>query len=280
MNVADIVQQAESVFVLPDSVTQLKACIDDPTSSVDDVADIISFDPSLTAQLLKIANSAIYQFPQPIDTVTKAIQVIGTKATYDIVLSYGVSHTFAEIDASVIDMNRFWEQCVSCALLSKHLAELKRIRGSEKLFVAGLLHNVGELVMVRLYPEKARQCAMLTQRDTPAALQRKHLGFTYTTLSAALIENWGLPESISTPISHIHDEADKQDVSCQIIKLSYALSLDNVNADIYAEQSHVSSELTGKLGLNDDDLAAAVEETSFQVLSVIHLFNPNASNVF
>ena len=280
MNVADIVQQAESVFVLPDSVTQLKACIDDPTSSVDDVADIIAFDPSLTSQLLKIANSAIYQFPHTIDTITKAIQVIGTKATYDMVLSYGVSHTFKEIDTSVIDMDRFWEQCVSCALLSKHLAELKRIRGSEKLFVAGLLHNVGELVMVRLYPEKAKQCAMLTQRDTPAALQRKQLGFTYATLSAALIQHWGLPESISTPISHIHDEAANQDVSCQIIKLSYAMSLDNVNADIYAEQSHVSSELVAKLGLNEDDMAAALEETNFQVLSVIQLFNPTAFTIY
>ncbi|TPV60783.1 HDOD domain-containing protein [Aestuariibacter sp. GS-14] len=280
MNLAELVQQAESVFVLPDSVTQLKECIEDPASNLDDVAEIIAFDPSLTTQLLKIANSAFYRFPHSIDTVTKAIQVIGTKATYDLVLSYGVSHTFKEIDASVIDMDRFWEQSVSCALLSKYFADQKRIRGSETLFVTGLLHNVGELAMVKLQPDIARQCATLSPDITPSVIQQRTMGFTYADFSASLIEHWGLPESIYGPISTIFSNVSGMDVANQIIKLSYELALDNVNADIYGEQSHVTGTLISELGLSDDDVTKAVDETNIQVLSVIQLFNPNAFNIF
>ena len=129
MNLAQLVQQAESVFVLPESVTRLKACIDDEASSIDDVAEIISFDPTLTSQLLKIANSALYNFTSPIETVTKAVQVIGTRATYDLALSYGVSHTLKTVETTIIDIDRFWEQSVSCALLAKHLAEKKTYQG-------------------------------------------------------------------------------------------------------------------------------------------------------
>ncbi|MEC9261761.1 MAG: HDOD domain-containing protein, partial [Pseudomonadota bacterium] len=106
MNLAQLVQQAESVFVLPESVTRLKACIDDDSSSIDDVAEIISFDPTLTSQLLKIANSALYNFTSPIETVTKAVQVIGTRATYDLALSYCISHTLKTVETTIIDIDR------------------------------------------------------------------------------------------------------------------------------------------------------------------------------
>ena len=91
MNLEELVSKAENLFVLPDSVTRLKACMDDEASSIDDIGDIIAFDPSLATQLLRVANSALYRFPNKIDTVTRAIQVVGTRSTYDLALAYGVS---------------------------------------------------------------------------------------------------------------------------------------------------------------------------------------------
>ncbi|MCP3429935.1 HDOD domain-containing protein, partial [Opacimonas viscosa] len=80
------------------SVTRLKACMDDEASSIDDIGDIIAFDPSLATQLLRVANSALYRFPNKIDTVTRAIQVVGTRSTYDLALAYGVSQAFSDVD--------------------------------------------------------------------------------------------------------------------------------------------------------------------------------------
>ena len=73
-SVSELASQASEIFVLPDAVTRLKACMDDSAASIDDIGEIIAFDPGLTAQLLKVANSALYKFPNKIETISKALQ--------------------------------------------------------------------------------------------------------------------------------------------------------------------------------------------------------------
>jgi len=276
MNLDELVSKAENLFVLPDSVTRLKACMDDEASSIDDIGEIIAFDPSLATQLLRVANSALYRFPNKIDTVTRAIQVVGTRSTYDLALAYGVSQAFSDVDAQRIDLDKFWEQSVSCGLLAKYFADLRRIREPERLFVSGLLHNIGELITVSLLPEAATRCQAFNARVSPAELQFGVLGFTYADLSAGLIEKWDIPSSISTPIAKIHKAEDESSLEEKILQLSYVLALDNVNPEIYPSYHNLKPEQHEALSLNREDLEDALDITNLQCISVISLFNPNA----
>jgi HD-like signal output (HDOD) protein len=277
MNLDELVAKAEDLFVLPDSVTRLKACMDDEASSIDDIGDIIAFDPSLATQLLRVANSALYRFPNKIDTITKAIQVVGTRSTYDLALAYGVSQAFSDVDGQKVDLDKFWEQSVSCGLLAKYFADMRNIREPERFFVAGLLHNIGELVVVTTMPESAQRCQAFNARVTPAELQFGVLGYTYTSLSARLIEKWGIPEAIVAPIASIHDtENPSLSVEQRILQLSYILALDNVNPEIYPSYHNLKPELHDPLSLEKEDLEDALDVTNLQCISVISLFNPNA----
>ncbi|MBB66061.1 MAG: histidine kinase [Rickettsiales bacterium] len=277
MTLQDIISNASTLFVLPDSVTRLKACMDDGASNIDDIADIISFDPSLATQLLRVANSALYRFPNKIDTITKALQVVGTRSTYDLALAFGVSQAFKEIDGQVIDLDKFWEQSVSCGLLAKYFAEMRNIREPERLFVAGLLHNIGELVVVDMLPDSAKRCQAFNARVSPAELQAGVLGYTFTNVFAGIIKEWGIPETIYKPIANIHgDKNTTSDVEEQILQLSYVLALDNVNSEIYPSYNNLKPELHESLSLNRDDLEDALDITNLQCISVISLFNPNA----
>ena len=281
MTLQDIISNASTLFVLPDSVTRLKACMDDGASNIDDIADIISFDPSLATQLLRVANSALYRFPNKIDTITKALQVVGTRSTYDLALAFGVSQAFKEIDGQVIDLDKFWEQSVSCGLLAKYFAEMRNIREPERLFVAGLLHNIGELVVVDMLPDSAKRCQAFNARVSPAELQAGVLGYTFTNVSAGIIKEWGIPETIYKPIANIHgDKNTTSDVEEQILQLSYVLALDNVNSEIYPSYNNLKPELHESLSLNRDDLEDALDITNLQCISVISLFNPNAFMLF
>ena len=275
MNLDELVSKAEDLFVLPDSVTRLKACMDDEASSIDDIGDIIAFDPSLATQLLRVANSALYRFPNKIDTITRAIQVVGTRSTYDLALAYGVSQAFSEVDGQIIDLDKFWEQSVSCGLLAKYFTDMRNIREPERAFVSGLLHNIGELVVVSLMPEAATRCQAFNARVTPAELQFGVLGFTYNTLSAKLIEKWGIPETIYKPIERIHEE-DGEFPEDRILQLSYVLALDNVNPEVYPSYHNLKPEMHDALALNREDLEDALDITNLQCISVISLFNPNA----
>lgn len=277
MNMLQALEQATELFVLPEAVTRLKACMDDQASSIDDIAEIIAFDPGLSTQILRVANSAMYRFPRKIETVTKALQVIGNRAAYDLAIAYGITHAFSGVDGSVIDLDKFWEQSVSCGLLAKYFAESRRMRESERLFVTGLLHQIGELVMVQLAPEQTKRCNAFNVRVRPHELQSAILGFTYNELSSALIEQWGLPEGIYRPIQTLHATpfTAKED-DARIMQLCYQLALDNVNPEIYTQYSHISEELQQQLGVSHEDMEDALDITNLQCLNVISLFNPSA----
>ncbi|MDO6567529.1 HDOD domain-containing protein [Alteromonas sp. 1_MG-2023] len=277
MTLQDIISNASTLFVLPDSVTRLKACMDDGASNIEDIADIISFDPALATQLLKVANSALYRFPNKIETITKALQVVGTRATYDLALAFGVSQAFKEVDGQIIDLDKFWEQSVSCGLLAKYFAEMRNEREPERMFVAGLLHNIGELVVVDMLPDSAKRCQSFNTRVSPAELQAGVLGYTFANVSAGIIKEWGIPASIYKPIANIHhDSSDTSEIDEQILQLSYLLALDNVNSEIYPSYNNLKPQLHESLSLNREDLEDALDITNLQCISVISLFNPNA----
>ena len=277
MKLDDIADKASEVFVLPDAVTRLKECMDDSAASIDDIAEIIAFDPGLASQMLKVANSALYRFPNKIETISKALQVIGTRSAYDLALAYGITHAFSAIDSKIIDLDKFWEQSVSCGLLAKYFAETRRIREPERLFVCGLLHNIGELVVVSQLPHEAKRCLAFNARVSPAELQQAILGFTYAELSGALVRRWNIPESITKPVSLIHDvDSGINDEDTLILQLSYVLALDNVNPEVYPSYNNLKPDLHEKLALKREDLEDALDITNLQCISVMSLFNPNS----
>lgn len=281
MHANEYATKASDVFVLPDAVFRIKQLIDDDAATMQDIAEVVNFDPALATQVLKIANSALYKFPSKIDTISKAIQVIGTNSIYDLVVAYGVAKAFGETRKDVIDVERFWEQSVCCALLAKYFADKLASAESERLFVAGLLHNVGELVMLQFEPDLAKVCASFNESVTPLELQRRTLDTTYAEIGAELMRRWGIPESIAGPIDHQHfSEVDAVSQDEEIIQLSYVLALDNCNQEFYPGNANLEPMLYERLGLETSDLENALAFTNLQAMSVLGLFNPSSLAVY
>jgi len=281
MNLRDYAVNAGDVFVLPEAVIKIKQLIDDDAASLDDIAELINYDPAVMSQVLKISNSALYKFPNTISTVTKSIQVIGTQSIYDLVLAYGVANAFKDIDPDIIDLDLFWEQGVSCALLCKYLAEEVGLKEPEKLFVCGLLHNLGELVLVKLNPERANKCASISTENTPLMLQKKHLGFSYADLSAELLKLWGIPIDISQIVSKTHvSEHTAYSKEEKIIQLAYLLALNNVNGELYSKYADVTEDMYQSLGIDLECVDNALDFSNLQLMSALALFSPSSFSMF
>lgn len=281
MNLRDYAVNAGDVFVLPEAVIKIKQLIDDDAASLDDIAELINYDPAVMSQVLKISNSALYKFPNTISTVTKSIQVIGTQSIYDLVLAYGVANAFKDIDPDIIDLDLFWEQGVSCALLCKYLAEEVGLKEPEKLFVCGLLHNLGELVLVKLNPEEANKCASISTENTPLMLQKKHLGFSYADLSAELLKLWGIPIDISQIVSKTHvSEHTAYSKEEKIIQLAYLLALNNVNGELYSKYADVTEDMYQSLGIDLECVNNALDFSNLQLMSALALFSPSSFSMF
>ncbi|WP_289030655.1 HDOD domain-containing protein [uncultured Paraglaciecola sp.] len=280
MDLQDYVDNAGDIFVLPEAVIKIKQLIDDDAASLDDIAEVINYDPAIMTQVLKISNSALYKFPNTITTVSKAIQVIGTHSIYDLVLAYGVASAFKDIATDVIDLDKYWEESVFCGLLCKYLADELGLKEPEKLFVCGLLHNLGELVMVQLNPENAKKCMDISSKR-PLQQQKQHLGFSYVDISSRLLDLWGIPSDIVHIVESTHGaQQEPMTQEQQVIQLGYLLALNNINNEHFSRFDGVTPEMYGVLNLDKESIDNAVDFSNLQLMSALALFSPSSFALF
>jgi len=199
---AQLVARARELATLPDVYFRAKRVLDDPTSSHEDVADAIATDPVLAGRLLRMANSAFYGRPGSIATITRAVGLFGTQQVHDLVLATAVIHSFKGFGSDLLSPREFWRSSLFAASAAKTLAEQCDILDCERLFVAGLLAQVGLLILYQELPSQMREIQDAASDQDLAALQRDRLGFDYAQLSAELFESWQLPPDLVNPISN------------------------------------------------------------------------------
>ncbi len=198
LSVREFIGDSVELYSLPDVYIRLNAVLEDPNSAAIDMADVIQYDPALSARVLRIVNSAFFGLPSKIDTVRNAVTMLGTLKIHDIALATSVIEAFDGMPVDLIDMYNFWSESIHCGVTSQLLANKCNILDSEKLFVAGMLSDIGHLLMYQKIPE---QCAYLLAKVNSENLvlfkeERSLLGFDYATLGAELLRHWNLPESL------------------------------------------------------------------------------------
>lgn len=196
--VADITDLAS----LPGVCLRVMELADDPKASASDLAEVIGHDPGLAARLLKLVNSAYYALRNPVDNLDVAVRVCGTEALRSLALATGAVSAFKGIPNDVVDMDAFWNASVHCGLLARALGRTARLTQPERLFVAGLLHAVGQIVMYNRMPAESRAVLEILRSDVHAraAAEQRIFGFDYAEVSAALLESWRLPQSLVEPV--------------------------------------------------------------------------------
>lgn len=213
-NAADLVQDISGLVTLPDVYLRINQLIEDPNSSSADIARVVSQDASFTVRLLKLANSALYNFSSEIDTVDKAIAIIGTQQVRNLALSLSVARSFSGLPNELVTMENFWKHSLLCALSARHLAKLSRRCDPDALFTAGLLHDIGELIIFNRLPEQAKQALLNvldSQEELPVYLaEQATMGFDHSTVGGELARSWNLPAILVECIAHHHDLANAQ----------------------------------------------------------------------
>jgi len=207
-DIKTIVQSVEGLSSLPAIYLKVNETINDPTSSAADLGSIVEKDHGLTSRLLRLANSAFYAFPGRIDTITRAITIIGFKQLQDLVLAISVKQSFREFGKdSPINMQSFWEHSIACGIASRILATYKGDRNAESYFVAGFLHDIGRLVLLECYPKQYLEVYEITSKEwrLTVDVEKEVFGFTHADLGGELIRSWNLPDSLAEAACYHHD---------------------------------------------------------------------------
>lgn len=219
-----LVDKTATVYSLPLFYERLTEIINNPRCSTSDIARVITEDQGLTARLLKLANSPMFGCFSKIDTISKAVTIIGTEQVRDLSLAMSVMEIFTNIPEELINMKSFWQHSIACGTVARALATYRRESNVERYFAAGILHDVGLLVMCTTIPDIVSGILAASREDESLFFnkERAFLGFTHAEVGRDLFLKWKLPVSIVEPIAchHVPKVAEQFPLGAAIIHLA------------------------------------------------------------
>jgi HD-like signal output (HDOD) protein len=206
----EMVSGIEELASLPAVYHQVRAVLDNPDSSINELSSVVAADAGLTVRMLHVVNSVYFGLMSRVDTVSRAVSVLGMQQVHDIVLATSVSAMFKGMSPASMNMTRFWSNSVMRALIARTGAEMVRSGDLERFFVSGLLADLGHLVMYQLEPVLAEKAQKQSELEGAALdeVERSLLGCDYAQIGAALMAKWNLPPRLSCAIEgQIHPES-------------------------------------------------------------------------
>ena len=277
--VKELVNAIDELASLPGICGRITEMVDDPDSTTKGLAKVISQDPGLSVKLLRIANSAFYGRVKTVESIEQALNVIGMQRLRDIVLGTAAIDTFNGIPNELVSMEDFWMHSIYCAIASRLLAKKIGNKNAETIFIAGLLHDIGQLVLFHERPEESRQALLLTIEDVnePDTVEaEQHIfGFDHSQIGAALAEQWSLPDLLLNSILH-HHTPEKAKVFQQEVALVHIgnilacmAELDEIAEDDVATIHASAWEVTG---LDASIIPEIMHETQEQFSEVRKIF--------
>ncbi|TWX53007.1 HDOD domain-containing protein [Colwellia hornerae] len=281
MNAVEYAEQASEIFVLSDSFVRIKELIDNEASTIDDIADVILLDPGLSATILKLSNSSFFNYPGKIDTISKAVLILGITEVYNLVIAYFTTDALKKLKASPEYLDDFWERSVDCALTVKFLGTKLNVPNAERLFILGLLHNLGELVIHQFMPEKVEQCKHINSDELPWTKQLQILGFSYAEITAELLKQWQLPYSLIEPIRYQDEEEFQHSTDeTKLLYIAKRVMTLNHQCNRHCQADVISDEKLEALSVQQELLRDASDFCDMERLSILAVLNPSASMLY
>lgn len=260
------VNTSQDTFLLdPDLLCRLEKCTNlpsppviamriielakDPEVDIGKVADIISMDPALTAKILRVTNSPMYALRRKTENLRQAITLLGLNGTMTLALSFSLAATMHNNADQGFDYNLYWRRSMATATCCRRLGMAIDINNGEELFLAGLLQDIGMLVLDKMDPDFYKNLDVdQSDHQQMQVREQQQLGADHAAIGGWILHRWGLPECLQYAVSGSHHPEDA------LIKDEYRC---------FTECVAVSGLLVDALPLGDDDeaLPAAVAQT-------------------
>lgn len=212
VDIQTLAARVTSLISFPDASIQITQALTQEDFDLTQIARIIEVDPALSVSLLKAGNSAAHNTGIPIDTVQKAVTRLGLTKVRQLVLAIEASRSFDALPNQLWDLNDFWEHSLTCGCYASELAKRFGAGSPEIAFTAGLLHDIGELILFSQAPNEARHCIEQSlDSDSPDEglheIEKRVFGFTHAEVGAELARLWALPQVLIDSIAFHHDIA-------------------------------------------------------------------------
>lgn len=245
----------------------------DPEADITTAADIIAIDMALSARMLRIANSPLYASRRRIENLGQALTMLGLNATVSLALGFTVTQGLTAPGAGQDLRERAWRRSILSALAASLLGQARGLRKAEELMLAGLLQDLGILVLAQAQPDTylplLRQAA---DNDALVALEREHLHCTHAEVGALMAEQWDLPRYLVDSIARSESPADAEDNFQTCVALSGAVADIWLSADADAAREHALQLVNERLQLDSAQFDQVLARISDALPDISALF--------
>lgn len=272
--IQELIKEIKSLKPIPQIANQIMEIAEDPDASMSDIADIILFDPIITANLLRTCNSAYFSLPRRIDSVHEAVSLLGLEQIVDVVLlKSGADNLKNKQEGYGLNEGDLWRYSVSSALLAREIAARKGVKNKQLIFTAALLKDIGKVILDRFVAGAFQHIQELVQQNGFSFMEaeKKVIGVDHAELGGLVASNWNFSERMVYIIRnhHLANEEARQDLDCSIVYLSDILCMMmgiGVGSDGLAYRFH-------------DDVVKALGFSEKELLEIIAGFGDNMSKV-
>lgn len=202
--------QINDVPTLPQSVLRVMQMTEDPLCSASDLAQVLQADPAMATKILKLANSAFYGFRQQITNIPQAVTLLGFATLKNALLAAAVFDVF-RVAATGFDLPALWKHSVATATAAKMIAKRARFPHAEKAFTAGLMHDVGKIMIARYLPSGLSVIVGLTKEGLSMYdAEQQVLGLAHPAIGAWVMGRWALPTTLVEAVQFHHHPTRSQ----------------------------------------------------------------------
>jgi len=280
MQIEELIRKTHSLASMPEVYYRAKEMLEDPDHDLQTLAEVLESDAGLTTRLLRLVNSPLYGLPRRVDRVSYAVQLLGNNTIRDLLTATMVVRFFARIATQLVDMSSFWHHCVYSGLVARQLGQRCRVLHDERMFVAGLLHDVGQLVLFQFQPVASALALSLAEpRDD--GLYRAELtahGYTHAEVGAELLKLWRLPNGLEECVRYHHapELAGQYALETSIVHIanSFANRIEPARNIVHCQQV-ISPFAWETTGLTEENLENALSEANVRFLDTMEMLAPD-----
>ena len=221
-----LIDSSQRMGTLPVVFHRLVEIINDPNASPAAISNIVSMDPALAARLLRLVNSPFYAFASRIDSISRAVAMVGTRQLVMLAMGATLITAFKGVPVSLVNMQSFWAHSISCGAAARQFALLHKTLSAESFFVAGLLHDISRLLIYSLLPNHTLYILTEAKRrqESVHRLEKETLGFGHEDLGAELLNIWRCPSELVQRV-HTHHATLRESSTVEDVVLPTANAL-------------------------------------------------------
>jgi HD-like signal output (HDOD) protein len=264
---------------LPEITTKIVQVVEDQKATAHDMHEIVRTDPALAAKILKVVNSAFYGLPSQIASLDRAILMLGLSAVKNIALAASLSRLFnADALSDQFGARDLWRHCVAVGVSARLLASAGRSAQTDEAFVAGLVHDMGLIVMQQLFPAKVKEAAerCFNQPQDFCACEEAVIGADHQAFGGALAAKWKFPPGLRYAIAYHHDpralQPEFRRVASTIMLADTLCCQARYGFWISAQTQVVTDELLETVGLGQESVDQVREELPQRVEEAERIF--------